>query len=188
MKLKEGMKLKCVRSNAHNFIVGKLYNVIFSATSEVLYFADECNTYWYQYEMSGNKISGISFNVKFEEVKEMFGKKDLKSGMIVENKNGSKAMIVGSALIHEKGGWDKLSSIGECESLANSGGLLNFVRVYKTSDEKGVFIFLDRKEFDDSRWELIWERTDERKQKILDKIGSMKKELEELEKEADKLD
>lgn len=85
MKLRKGMKLKCVENCGFNhWVKGKVY-VVDGALK--IYDEDglgrcECNLI-----KRGNLI--CSSSVKFEEVEEMFEKKDMENGMICEQRCGT---------------------------------------------------------------------------------------------------
>jgi hypothetical protein len=187
MKLREGMKLRCVKegSNLHydfaeDFKEGEVYEVIPGR-----YANEPCigDSGWYQKAISEaiNEYGWV-----FEEVKEMFGKKDLESGMVVETKRGLQGMIVGNAIIYKDQGWDSLDSIGELGSLDHNGGL-DFVKVYKPKKRTAIYVFLSRRQFDLEHFELVWESEDEEKTQALEELAKAEEALRKAREKVERM-
>jgi hypothetical protein len=101
------MKVRCIRNNempiGESLTIGFTYDVLEKDSTEYKIMNDEHNTYWY----------GISRFELVTEKENMFTKKDLRSGMVVEMENGDLWMVIispeGKPYLFEDGNFDPLS-------------------------------------------------------------------------------
>ena len=98
-----------------------------------------------------------------------FTKADLKSGMVVEYRNGKRRLVVNDMLIGEKG-YLSLNSLDE--DLKNIMFLSNdIMKIYRIKEERAFEDILKN-----NNLELIWERTETKRMTA----EEMRKKLEEL--------
>lgn len=104
------------------------------------------------------KLKGSGYlwtEAMFEDIAEntkvnTFTKADLKDGMIVEFKSGTKGIVLGTGIVSENS-WVPLSSYRD--NLETSATYFNIVKVFKSVG--GAFL---SQIFNDKRLELIWEK------------------------------
>ena len=102
-----------------------------------------------------------------------FTKSDLKDGMVVEQRDGDRLMVLGSRILTGTG-YNRLSDFNdELIETRHNNREYDIVKVYKVIDTDTIYRF-DRI-FEDRHLELIWERKEEPKYKEMT--------VEEIEKE-----
>lgn len=157
----------CKRMHEHGmkWCSGESYlkETYYSECEETCYIRGEFSEYWY-YKSNGYEILEWSDYMNKE-----FTKADLKDGMVVEQRNGDKKMVISEALIGEDGYSDQ-----NCfrEDLTH--------RYFKDLDIVGVYAIQEYNNFadmlSDYNLELIWERKEPKKMTV----EEMRKKLEEL--------
>ena len=103
------------------------------------------------YEVTENKFFwGEEMFESLVESTNAFTKADLKDGMIVEFKGGTKGIVLGTGIVSENS-WVPLSSYRD--NLETAATYFNIVKVFKSVG--GAFL---SQIFNDKRLELIWEK------------------------------
>lgn len=139
-----------------------LKETYYSECEETCYIRGEFSEYWY-YKSNGYEILEWSDYMQKE-----FKKADLKSGMVVEYRDGDRRLVIDKYLVGKDAHYE-LSAYNE--NLKNEYPELTIMKVFKICRRAILGDILD-----DDNLELIWERKEPKKMTV----EEMRKKLEEL--------
>lgn len=165
-KTEEEAKDFCKRMHEHGmkWCSGESYlkETYYSECEETCYIRGEFSEYWY-YKSNGYEILEWSDYMQKE-----FKKADLKSGMVVEYRDGDRRLVIDKYLVGKNAHYE-LSAYNE--NLKNEYPGLTIMKVFKICRRAILGNILD-----DDNLELIWERKEPKKMTV----EEMREKLEEL--------